>query len=569
MEKVDHIINAAADEVIRRFPEEDVYTCESGWTPSGKFHIGNFLDVVVCDAVYRELVSRGYKARHIFIADSRDPFVRAPAFAPSEFIKQEHQLEGKPFENIYDPWGCHSNYAEHFVEPLRLYVEEYGVNVEIKMANEIHNDEEFVKLLLAALEKRGKVTEIMNEIREKAGHDKRYPIDWVPYAPICNECKRVCDDEEATINIKGHKLEYLCNFCDNSGVSDIEKGEGKPPWRLDWPLRWMRFRVDFEPMGKDHMAAGSSFYTAREVIQQIFNWREPVPIFYEFVYIWDEVSNRPEKVSGRWGRGPGIEDWIKIAPPEVLRFKLLSLSSVPNIDKMGRYSPKTFSHFIFRPNQIPTYVEEYSRAERLFFKDEGAPSNIQRLRKTYALSQVGPVPRKMPVQIPHKFAAVLSQIVGVEDTDTLTGILLRTGHLPKELQDDDKTLQLIKRRVALVRNWVELMQNDEVYGVKQRPVPELKVTLSQRPLKELTKSISDKQRRAILTLAKKLKEREWSASELEGELFTIARQSSLKSGEFFSAAYLVLLGKKQGPRLAHLLMCFNRELLVDRLKKVG
>lgn len=327
--------------------------------------------------------------------------------------------------------------------------------------------------------------------------------------------------------------------------------------------------MDFEPMGKDHMASGSSFYTAKEVVQQIFNRTEPVPIFYEFVYIWDQALNRPQKVSGRWGRGPGIEDWIKIAPPEVLRFKLLSLSSVPNVDEKGKYSPKTFSHFIFRPNQIPAYVEEYDRAERLFFDDRTMPDHVQRLRKTYVLSQKGPIPSKLPVQISYKFAVVLSQIVGTEDTNMLREILFRTGQLPRELQHDEKTLQRVKRRLAAVRNWTELMQEEKAFGVKQRPMPELELTLSRKPAKQLTKLLSDKQRKAMLTLAEKLGEKEWSASELESELYSIASQSGLKSGEFFSAAYLVILGRKLGPRLAQLLMCFDKKLLVDRLKKIA
>ena len=113
------------------------------------------------------------------------------------------------------------------------------------------------------------------------------------------------------------------------------------------------------------------------------------------------------------------------------------------------------------------------------------------------------------------------------------------------------------------------MQKDEVFGVKQKPMPELKLTLSRKPVKDIIPSLSDKQRKAMLILATRLEEKEWSASELESELYSIARQCGLKSREFFSTIYLILLGKKQGPRLAHILLCFSRESIINRLKEAA
>ncbi len=37
-------------------------------------------------------------------------------------------------------------------------------------------------------------------------------------------------------------------------------------------MRWAHFKVDFEPAGKDHLAAGGSYDTGREIVEKIFGW---------------------------------------------------------------------------------------------------------------------------------------------------------------------------------------------------------------------------------------------------------------------------------------------------------
>ena len=80
-----HFVERAVDLILKRFPDEIVYTCESGLTPSGKIHLGNFFDVCIADSVMRELRERGIQARHILAIDAKDPFRRAPEFAPRDF----------------------------------------------------------------------------------------------------------------------------------------------------------------------------------------------------------------------------------------------------------------------------------------------------------------------------------------------------------------------------------------------------------------------------------------------------------------------------------------------------
>ena len=45
------------------------------------------------------------------------------------------------------------------------------------------------------------------------------------------------------------------------GTSNINKAEGKLPWRIDWAARWGIHNITSEPAGKDHGSAGGSYDT--------------------------------------------------------------------------------------------------------------------------------------------------------------------------------------------------------------------------------------------------------------------------------------------------------------------
>ncbi|KKT76989.1 MAG: Lysine-tRNA ligase [Candidatus Giovannonibacteria bacterium GW2011_GWC2_44_8] len=56
-------LNKVADEVIARHPEGEILV-SSGASPSGTYHIGHLREIVTCDAIVRELETRGRTARH-------------------------------------------------------------------------------------------------------------------------------------------------------------------------------------------------------------------------------------------------------------------------------------------------------------------------------------------------------------------------------------------------------------------------------------------------------------------------------------------------------------------------
>jgi len=551
--RFDHFVTQAAHLILERFPNEEIYTCESGVTPSGKIHLGNLLDLTLCDGVLRELSNMGYKARHILFIDSQDPLRRLPVFVPKEFIEKEEEFRGFPLEDLPDPWGCHENYAEHFVSPVREHAADFGIKLEILFAGEFHKRREYIEEVKFVFENRERFIEVLNRIRSAAGHKTLYPEDWIPYMPICNTCGRIAEWAVKPTYIDGYKVSYHCDVCKEDGEVDIRDGRGKLPWRLEWPARWKIFHVNFEPLGKDHLAAGSSFDTGRAVLKEIWNRPEPVSIFYDFVYI-RSPDGKLLKMSKRKGIGLGLDEWLEIAPPEAYRFNVFR-------HMLEDVRTSALPHWEFDYKRIFELVDRYDWGERIYFnvkeEVEKIDENVRRrIVKAYLLSQVDKPPSKLPLQLPYRFAAVLSQILDEDrEEERLISILRRTGYLTNSISEED--LINVKKRIKMARRWIELY------------APEFKLKVIEKLPVEMKDSLSEKQRKALGLLAEALKSRTWSENELFNEFYNIIKSVGLSSKEFFEAAYMVLLGKKSGPRLAGLLLSLEKDWVIKRLEEVG
>ncbi len=548
MKETAHFIERAVEAILSRFPDEELYTCESGLTPSGKIHLGNFFDVCIADSVKRELESRGLKARHILAIDCKDPFRQAPRFAPEKFKKEAEEYRGLPLIELPDPWGCHKGYVEHFVTPLTDNLDEYGVELEIRYATEIHRNAKYIEILAEILERREEVRDIFNEVRQKAGHRSLYPKTWIPYRPQCEACHRIDELVEAVKIIDRYHVAYKCKACGNEGVIDIREGRGKPPWRVDWPIRWLLFNVHFEPLGKDLMASGSSYDTGRALVTKLFNRREPVSIFYDFV-MFRGSSGKVEKFSKRRGVGIGVDEWLRYAPPEVLRFMILR-RDVRDIEH------EALQHWIFDPKQIPTYVEDYDKLERAYFNIESQPLRLRgRIIKTYILSQVKEIPKKLPRRVPYFTAIIISQ--RARDLDEAIDILTKLGVLPPNATKEE--LEDAKERITMAKKWVEDWAPEYRF---------ISITLPQE-----VKELKTYQREALKILAKALEKEELRQDNLREYVWGLSERllgSRKRAKEIYEAIYIALSGKRYGPPLSKLMFeLIDREFIIKRLKEAS
>ncbi|MFB6208029.1 MAG: lysine--tRNA ligase, partial [Candidatus Nanohaloarchaea archaeon] len=226
--------------VTRKFPEEDEYVCASGISPSGIVHAGNFREIITTDFVVKSLKHRGENAKFIYSWDDYDRFRKVPANVPDEW----EQYIGLPLSKVPDPEGCHDSYAEHFESKLEEELEDLHMDIEFIRQTEMFERSEYADLIKKAMNNREKVKEILDKYRKEPLEEPYYPL-----RVYCKECGK--DFTEVRDYDGEYTVEYHCEECgDDYEVNFRKEDTVKPPWRVDWPMRWEYEGVDFEPAGK-------------------------------------------------------------------------------------------------------------------------------------------------------------------------------------------------------------------------------------------------------------------------------------------------------------------------------
>jgi len=227
------------------------------------------------------------------------------------------------------------------------------------------------------------------------------------------------------------------------------------------------------------------------------------------------------------GRGIGFANSTSIAPAPMLRFLLVRTRPNAVID----FDP-------YGTNDIVLLYERYDKAERAYFGEEdfGEKDNIK-LKRIYELSYIGKIPDRIPPQFSLRHASTLLQIY--EEIDDVIKNLQESGHVYKDASKQE--IEYVKERLLFAKKWIDEFAPEDYKFELQKKVPDVE--------------LNDKQRQALKILAEKLKHGKWTEQTLYNEFYTICRDEvDIPTGEFFQAAYKVLLNKERGPKLAGFLL---------------
>lgn len=513
-----HWSDSYAKKIVEKKPDKDVYVVESGITPSGMVHAGNFREVMSQEFVYKALLKLGVKARYQYVWDDYDRLRKVPANVPDSWKKEGESYIGMPVSEVPDPWGTDESYSKHFANMLIEENKKCGVHADYVWMSEQYANCAFAENMKTALEKRDEIRGILNEFRREP-----YPSDWMPVRVYCESCHK----DTTKVEYPGdYTLRYRCE-CGHSGEFDFrKKGIAKMKWRVCWPQRWAFYDVDFESSGKDHQASGGSWDTGTRICSKVFNHEPPVGPMYEFIY----AKGQKEKMSSSKGNVFTVSDLLEVYEPEMVRYIY-----TPKINKAIEVP---FDEGIFN------CYEAYDLAERVYFGKEEVPNEREKenLVTSYELSQIGKP--KETLQPNFSFLADVTQIA--PDLERAVRILQRTGHAPAKLSESDR--EKIRLRLGLAGNWAEKYAPEEKKLRLTAEVPEL----------------SDAQKKALAKLPEAVVKAE-NAEELGESIKGIISSSGLKPKEFFEAAYLALIGRKRGPRLAPFLLSLEEDEL-DRFK---
>ena len=235
------------------------------------------------------------------------------------------------------------------------------------------------------------------------------------------------------------------------------------------------------------------------------------------------------------GHGLGFAESTNYAPASMLRFLLVKSRPNAVID----FQP-------YESNDIILLYERYDYAERVYFgvQEVDEKEKIKQSR-IYELSHVGPIPKKMPPQIPFTHAATLTQIF--KSNEDIISNLKETGHLSEKLTQ--KELAYVKERIDFARRWIHEFAPDQYRFELQEKIGE-------------NLNLSEKQVRSLQLLAERLKKNKYNEEGLSNEFYTICREDvGIETREFFTGAYKVLLNKERGPKLAPFILAAKKKAI--------
>ncbi|MBP5394979.1 MAG: lysine--tRNA ligase, partial [Candidatus Methanomethylophilaceae archaeon] len=325
-------------------------------------------------------------------------------------------------------------------------------------------------------------------------------------------------------------VEYQCK-CGHHGKADVSKGEGKLPWRLEWPAKWKIFGTSVEPFGKDHAAAGGSYDSGEVLVREIFGCEPPYPIPYEFV----QFKSKGQVMQMHKSKGSvvtGLEA-INMNPPEVVKYMFLRVNPQKSID------------YDFRDG-MPIICDEYDRMERLNYTKEFTEAEENSVR-AYQISRNNVLPEKQPVQVPYGHLVNLVQMA--DSMDGVFDILRRTGYLEGATEED---LAAIRKRAETAKYWLDNGFADDKYKFSvQKEMPQVQLT--------------DDEKAFLKAVLAGMQAAKWDADEIGQVISEAGKASPIGTKGGFRTMYQILIAKERGPRLGNFLASMDRDFVLGRI----
>jgi lysyl-tRNA synthetase class 1 len=521
-----HWANHAA---IRLSQREGIQTIASGITPSGSFHIGHLREILTAEMIHRSCIDIGLQSRYIFIVDSMDPLRRVYPFLSEEY----QDFIGKPLANIPAPGPegrpdpTLGSYADHFLRPFLVALKAIGVSPELVMSHEVYSSGKMEGKIDEAISKRSEIREIIESISGRELHE-----DWFPYNPLGS------DGSFDGVKVLGYENPYV-HWIDEKGVegkSDIRKGQGKMPWRVDWSARWGLHGITCEPAGKDHGAAGGSYDTGIP-ISRTLGYEPPEKMVYEWIQI---KGGGP--MSSSSGNTIGPIEALEIVPPEIIRFLIART-------KMGKHIDFDTGNMLF---EIADEYERLSSSPPIV--DVSAPRRKQVAAQTalgaLKLSQINPGEDPGSDQVPLRHLAMLAQVRSGDQE--VWSSLVRSGHI------EGLPSESLKTRLRKMRDWI----------ASDHFPDEHRIHISTKIPDAILTDLSSSQKDFLLSLSVSLEACEWSEPEINSALLRTMDDSELSRKECYSLVYKALIGRDRGPKVSTLITECDRSIMVNLLNSI-
>lgn len=486
----------------------DKHIIASGITPSGEFHIGHLREILTGDMITRACKNAGLDAEFVFIVDSADPLRKVYPFLSDEYEKYigcALATIPAPDENG-KPGNDGRTYAQHFLEPFLAALEQIDVRPRIIDNYTSYANGEFAEKSRIACEKADEIREIIERVS-----GRELAENWFPYNPYGH------DGSLDGVTVTGFEWPFV--HWEQNGVpgkSDLNKADGKLPWRIDWPAKWGWVGVTCEPFGKDHGAAGGSYATGKE-ISVLFGDTPPHPLVYEWISLKGQGA-----MSSSTGNTIGPLEALELVPPEILRYLIASTKPKKAI---------TFDAGM----SLVELADEYERLLSRNLSEEMADDSLSRRQK---------------VALEDAEGALRMSKIGESGN---TNVSFRHLAMLAQVKSDDEIINNIGEKVSdrlnRMRNWIKGPHFPE----------ELRIKIRDEAMQGLDSNI-------INCLKVSLSDCEWRPNDIGNAISTCFKDNEISPRDGYRNLYLAVLGVEKGPRLAPILSEVERERVLNLLE---
>ncbi len=507
-----HWADQIATDIINKREGKKEYIVATGVTPSGTLHIGNFRELITGDFILKALKKKGKKAIHYHYWDDYDVFRKAPKNMPKQGLLRKNLrkcLIAVP--DVVD--NKHKSFPEHNEKQVEKYLPIVEIKPKIIRQCNLYKKSFYAEEMKTALDNVEEIKKILNKFRKEDLKD-----DWLPISVYCEKCYL----EAKKIEYRGdYKIYYECS-CGNKDEFDFrKKGLSKLKWRVQWPAWWHHMKVDFESAGKDHFAAGGSVDTGKMIQEKIYKSKPPLG----FCFGWISIKGGGQFSSSK-GTIITLKETLGIYEPSIVRWLFAGSR------------PSTEFAISFDLDVLKIY-EDFDKTERIYFGKEKIENEKKREteKRNYELSAIK-MPKKMPLQPSFRHLTTLIQIFDYDKKRVMNEFKAKNEF------DKDR----LKIRIECAINWLEKYAPEQMKFEVQKDISS-----------EIKKKLDDKQKKAIKLLNEKLNEKKYDEKELFEEIYEITKKLEIKPKQLFKAAYLVLLKKERGPRLAPFLITLGNK----------
>ncbi|MCW4000331.1 MAG: lysine--tRNA ligase [Candidatus Bathyarchaeota archaeon] len=497
-----------------------VVRTEMGLGASGFPHIGSLGDATRSYAVTLALKDQGVNSELVAYCDDKDGLRKVPA----GMSKDMEKWLGYSVSSIPDSFGCHESYGKHMSSLLLEALEKCGIEYKYYSANEVYKKGLLLNEIRTLLTNAKQVGEI---VKEEVGQETYTEV--LPFFAVCENCGHLYTTRAYKFDPKTDKVTYKCEGleirgkkiagCGHEGEVDIKSGEGKLTWKSEFAARWRALDIRFEAYGKD---IADSVRINDRICREVLKFEPPSHAKYEMF-----LDKGGRKISKSAGNVFTPQVWFNYGSPQSLLLLMLKRF-------VGTRSLDV--------SDIPAYMNELDYMEEVYFgRKQVGEKEKMRLRGLFEYCYLLNPPAKPSLHVPYNLLTFLVKMAPKESqSDYITEKLQSYGYLQKD-QGIDAGLQ---QRIDYALNWT-------------------------RDFDEITETeveLSEDEKKAVTALVAKL-QTDLDADAIQNAIFTSAKDSGIKPGNFFKVLYQILMGAPQGPRLGPYVLAMGKQNVVAALER--